>query len=103
MPYEFGDVVLVPFPFTNQSTSKRRPAVIVSTGGYNSAKPDVILMPVTSQLHETASLGEVWISDWQGSGLLKPSAVKPALATLEQSLILPPPWRTSPGGSSISP
>jgi mRNA interferase MazF len=30
MPYEFGDVVLVPFPFTNQLATKKRPAVVVS-------------------------------------------------------------------------
>ena len=29
--YSFGDVVLVPFPFTDQSGSKKRPAVIVSS------------------------------------------------------------------------
>ena len=28
MPFEFGDVVLVPFPFTSQVASKKRPAVI---------------------------------------------------------------------------
>jgi hypothetical protein len=28
--YSFGDVVLVPFPFTNQTASKKRPAVVVS-------------------------------------------------------------------------
>jgi mRNA interferase MazF len=28
--YSFGDVVLVPFPFTDQSGTKKRPAVIVS-------------------------------------------------------------------------
>ncbi len=33
--YAFGDVVLVPFPFTSQSASKKRPAVIVSSGIYN--------------------------------------------------------------------
>ena len=29
--YSFGDVVLVPFPFTDQSGSKKRPAVVIST------------------------------------------------------------------------
>jgi len=29
--YEFGDVILVPFPFTDQRTTKRRPAVVVSS------------------------------------------------------------------------
>ena len=38
MPFDwvptFGDVVLVPFPFTNQLTTKKRPAVVVSTSAY---------------------------------------------------------------------
>ncbi len=29
--YEFGDVLLVPFPFADQTTTKRRPAVVVSS------------------------------------------------------------------------
>ena len=33
--YNFGDIVLVPFPFTDQSTVKKRPAVIVSSDAYN--------------------------------------------------------------------
>jgi mRNA interferase MazF len=28
--YNYGDVVLVPFPFTDQTTTKKRPSVIVS-------------------------------------------------------------------------
>ena len=35
MPFEFGDVVLVPFPFTSRAASKRRPAVVVSNRAYN--------------------------------------------------------------------
>ena len=70
MPYEFGDVVLVPFPFTNQSASKKRPAVIVSTGSYNRDKPDVVVMAITSQFRPSPALGEVWVGDWQAAKLL---------------------------------
>ena len=45
--FEFGDVVLVPFPFTDQSTSMKRPAVVVSSAAYNAERPDVIIMAVT--------------------------------------------------------
>jgi mRNA interferase MazF len=88
MPFEFGDVVLVPFPFTSQAASKQRPAVIVSNLAYNRAKPDIVLMAVTSQFRPSPALGEVWLRDWQAAGLLKPSAVKPVFATLEQALII---------------
>jgi hypothetical protein len=33
--YSLGDVVLVPFPFTDQTTSKKRPAVVVSAEAYH--------------------------------------------------------------------
>ena len=88
MPYEFGDVVLVPFPFTDQAASKRRPAAVVSNRAYNRAKPDVVVMAITSQLHPSPALGEVWIGGWQAAGLIKPSAAKPVFATLEQALII---------------
>ena len=88
MPFEFGDIVLVPFPFTSQTASKKRPAVVVSSRAYNTAKPDVILMAVTSHLRASAVPGEVWLQDWNAAGLLKPSAVKPVFATLEQTLVI---------------
>ena len=88
MHYEFGDVVLVPFPFTNQKSFKKRPAVVVSSKAYNIAKPDIIIMAITSQLRFNNALGDVWIKDWQTANLLKPSAIKPVFATLEQNLIL---------------
>jgi mRNA interferase MazF len=86
MPFEFGEVVLVPFPFTSQAASKRRPAVVVSSRHYNTARPDIVVMAITSQLRPSPAFGEVWVEAWQAAGLLKPSAVKPVLATLEQGL-----------------
>jgi len=88
MPFEFGDVVLVPFPFTNQLTSKQRPAVIVSQRAYARARPDVVLMPVTSQVRSTPGFADTLVTDWQSANLLKPSVVKPVFATLEQGLII---------------
>ena len=38
MAYQFGDVVLVPFPFTEQSAAKQRPGVIVSSLAYHRAR-----------------------------------------------------------------
>lgn len=70
MRYDFGDVVLVPFPFTNQKASKQRPAVVVSARGYNTAKPDIVIMAITSQLHPSGTLGEVWIADWREANSL---------------------------------
>jgi mRNA interferase MazF len=87
-PPEFGHVVLVPFPFTSQAASKQRPAVVVSSRAYGLERPDLMLMAITSQLRPTPTLGEVWLRHWQGAGLIKPSAVKPVIATLEQGLVI---------------
>jgi mRNA interferase MazF len=40
--YKRGEVVLLPFPFTDLSTIKRRPAVVLSTDTYNSRRVDII-------------------------------------------------------------
>lgn len=86
--FAFGDIVLVPFPFTNQTATKQRPSVVISGRAYNQARPDLLMMAVTSQLRPAATFGEVWLTDWQAAGLLKPSAVKPVIATLEQGLVI---------------
>jgi len=41
--YNFGDVVLVPFPFTDQTDTKKRPAIVVSSQEYNDRLRDPIL------------------------------------------------------------
>jgi mRNA interferase MazF len=87
MSYRFGAVVLVPFPFTDQSASKQRPAVVVSSAAYHRARPDLIVMAITSQMRASATFGEVVIDGWQAAGLLKPSVVKPVITTVEQSLV----------------
>jgi len=86
--YEFGDIVLVPFPFTDQSATKKRPAVIVSSNAYNQSRPDIVIMAATSQIHGSGYFGDVRIQKWEHAGLLKPSVIKPILTTLEKGLVI---------------
>ena len=85
--YEFGDIVLVPFPFTDQSTTKQRPAVVISSAAYQRERPDLIILAVTSQQRPAATVGEVQVKDWRQAGLLKPSVMKPLIATIERRLV----------------
>jgi mRNA interferase MazF len=71
MSYEFGNVVLVPFPFTNQSTQKKRPSVVISSREYNATRSDLILIAVTSQVKTPLLFGEMMIADWQAAGVIK--------------------------------
>jgi mRNA interferase MazF len=45
-------------------------------------------MAVTSQVRGAGAFGELVVQDWQTAKLLKPSAIKPVLATLEQTLVI---------------
>jgi len=86
--FELGDIILVPFPFTDQSTIKKRSAVVISSTPYNQERPDLIIMAVTSQIKRTSIIGEVIIQDWKQAGLLKPSAIKPIITTIEKRLVI---------------
>ncbi|WP_299290002.1 type II toxin-antitoxin system PemK/MazF family toxin [uncultured Mucilaginibacter sp.] len=48
MPYKQGDVVLLPFPFTNQQGSKVRPGIVVSNSLVNQTSKDVIIVQLTT-------------------------------------------------------
>jgi len=86
--YKFGDVVLVSFPFTDQTITKKRPAIVVSSTDYNRQRPDLIIMAVTSRVKPSPSLGEVMVTQWKQTGLIKPSVIKPICTTVEKGLVL---------------
>lgn len=88
MAHSFGEVVLVPFPFTDQSGAKKRPAVVVSGSGYNANRRDPVIMAITSQVRTPLGFGEAMVNDWQAAGPLKPSVLKPVFATIGQGLVL---------------
>ena len=47
---EQGDLLLVPFPFSDQSGKKVRPVIVVSNNEFNKNSDDVIVVGVTSNI-----------------------------------------------------
>jgi mRNA interferase MazF len=85
--FEFGDIVFVRFPFTDHSTSKQRPAAVISSAAYHRARADLVIMAVTSQIRPRLAFAEARIGHWKEAGLLKPSVIKPVIATIERDLV----------------
>ncbi|KAF5416502.1 MAG: hypothetical protein C5S48_02690 [Candidatus Methanogaster sp.] len=88
--YEQGDIVLVPFPFTDLTAVKKRPALVVSANWYNKRYRDVVLVAVTSRVpHILDELDyRITESDFKTGKLYKDSVVKLGkVFTIENSLI----------------
>jgi len=85
--YRRGDVVSVPVRFTNQTASKNRPVVVVSTDDYNQTTPDLLVMSITGQLTGLSHPGDYILQDWQSAGLRVPSKVQTKIVTIEASII----------------
>ncbi len=73
--FEFGDVVLVPSPFSDQTTHKTRPAVVVSSASYHRECSDRLLLAITSQIRSGLGFGEALVSEWkQAAGVVTPGS-----------------------------
>src|SRR5687768_11849871 len=80
-----GDVVVAPFPFSDLSAAKKRPALVVATLTGN----DVILCQITSQAMSDSYAVPLIERDFTSGGLRQISNVRPnRLFTAENSIIL---------------
>lgn len=85
--YKKWDIVLVPFPFTDLSTSKRRPALVISPNNYNEGR-DIIIAFITSNLNIQPRPGDYIIKEWDRAGLPKPSMIRMKYATIDKKIIV---------------
>lgn len=81
MSYSRNEIVLLPIPFTDLSSRKVRPAVVI---GHGSHPGDLFVAPITSQL-QNATLP---LQDWRAAGLNVPCGIKSQLATIEDRLVV---------------
>lgn len=89
-PYKQGDVVLVPFPFTDLGAAKQRPAVIISADWFNRSRADCVLAAITSQIPATLARDELLLAphDLREAGLPKASLIRCGkVVTIQQTLI----------------
>jgi mRNA interferase MazF len=85
-----GDVVFVPFPFTDLSAIKQRPALVLSPERLNKVRTDLVVAAITSQMPDVISEDEVLLSDTDlgTAGLPKASIIKLGkIFTIHQGLI----------------
>lgn len=86
--YSPGDVVVVPFPYSDLSSGKQRPAIVLSNETYNASQDDVILCGLTSNLANAAFSVFVGPQDMESGTLVAPSRVKVGhLIAIDKSLV----------------
>ena len=88
MAFQRGDIVLIPVPFTNLVGRKVRPAVVLSGPAYQATEPDLILGAITTNLAGATAPVDYVLADWQAANLRFPSAFKPAISTIDPSLVV---------------
>lgn len=88
--YKPGDIVLIPFPFTDFSTFKQRPAVVISSGSFSRGSSDIIIAAISSNLSKKKTKYEYHLNrnEQKSSGLPKPSVIKLGkIITIDKRLI----------------
>jgi mRNA interferase MazF len=80
-----GDVVKVPFPYTDRATRQSRPALVVSLGGIEASHQLLWVVMITSA-ENRGRAGDVTVNDLEQAGLPAPSVIRTAkIATIEVS------------------
>ncbi len=81
-----GDVVRVPFPYTDRTTRQRRPALVVSAGHIGRDGTLLWVAMITSAEHAPWPHDVSLSPSLEQTGLRAPSVVRPSkLATIEAS------------------
>jgi len=81
------DIVVVPFPFTDRATTKRRPALVVSSEEFFAQSKHVICAMITTA-GQSAWESDIEIFEWESAGLPKASKVRFKLFTLDGRFVL---------------
>ena len=84
-----GDIVLIPIPFTDLSSQKRRPVIVVSNDAYNRKTMDIVVVAMTSNPTVVDYSFTITSSDLERGKLNRPGKVRvDKIYTLSQSIVV---------------
>lgn len=80
------DVVLVDFIFSEETGSKRRPVLVLSSAEYHQGRQEAVVAAVTSNTSRILP-GDHLMGDWENAGLPLPSVVTGIIRTIKRGMI----------------
>ena len=84
-----GDILLIPIPFSDLSSQKRRPVIVISNDQYNSKTRDVVVVAMTSNPQVTDYCFPITSSDLVKGALNRPGKVRvDKIYTLSQTIVV---------------
>ena len=86
--YKQGDVILVPYPFGERASGKKRPALVLSSAEYNQTTGELVIAQITGRVAADARPGDCHIQSWREANLPRPALVRCRMATIKSSLVL---------------
>jgi mRNA interferase MazF len=85
--YKRGEIVLVPVPFSDLSSSKRRPVLIISNTPHNATNRDMVVVAITSNISQNGIV--IGARDLIVGQLPQTSTIRyEKIYTLEQNIVI---------------
>ena len=83
------DILLTPFPFTDLTSQRRRPVVVISNDDYNRSTDDIVVVAMTSNLRPADYSSIFTSADLALGTLQRPSRIRvDKIYTLAQSIVV---------------
>ncbi len=87
MKLEKYDIIIVPFPFTDRSLSKKRPAIVLSHAGFSQSAEHSICAMITSSKNDPWP-NDIEVSNLKSCGLPAESKIRMKLFTIDHKIII---------------
>jgi len=86
---EQGDILLIPIPFTDLSSQKRRPVIVVSNNSYNRKTTDIVVVAMTSNPLDAEYSFLITSADLEKGTLNHPGKIRvDKIYTLSQEIVV---------------